>query len=173
MAVDLVEFGRTTAGALRQALAVALCAIAGVVWLLWRNLGDTLVVILPLLLGSLLTGAAMALFGLDFNFANVLVIPLLLGMGVDTGIHLMHRWKSAAAGEDLLETVTARAAFFSAATTIASFGNLALSAHRGVRSLGLLLVIAMCLTLLANLVFLPALLARRRRGAGGVPEGDG
>jgi hopanoid biosynthesis associated RND transporter like protein HpnN len=163
MAVDLVEFARTTVLALREALVVALLAIAAIVWLLWRSLGDTLFVMLPLLFASLLTGAAMALLGMPFNFANVLVIPLLLGIGVDTGIHLMHRSKTAAPGEDLLETVTARAAYYSAATTIASFGNLALSAHRGIRSLGILLVVAMGMTLFANLVFLPALLAVRAR----------
>ena len=166
MAVDLVQFARTTVDALRQALVVALLTIAAIVWLLWRSLTDTLIVILPLLLGSLLTLAAMALLGLSFNFANVIVIPLLLGIGVDTGIHLMHRSKSAARDEDLLETVTARAAFYSAATTIVSFGNLALSGHRGIRSLGVLLVLSMCIMLLSNLVFLPALLAvRARRGA--------
>jgi hopanoid biosynthesis associated RND transporter like protein HpnN len=163
MAVDLVEFGRTTVDALRQALVIALIAIAAIVWLLWRSLTDTLIVIVPLLLGSLLTLAAMGLLGLSFNFANVVVIPLLLGIGVDTGIHLMHRSKTAASGEDLLETVTARAAFYSAATTIISFGNLALSSHRGIRSLGILLVVSMCITLLSNLVFLPALLAARAK----------
>jgi hypothetical protein len=165
MAVDLVEFARTTVDALRQALLLALVAIALIVWLLWRNLTDTLIVIVPLLLGSLLTLAAMALLGLSFNFANVIVIPLLLGIGVDTGIHLMHRSKSAAIEEDLLETVTARAAFYSAATTIVSFGNLALSGHRGIRSLGVLLVVSMCIMMLSNLVFLPALLAVRARRA--------
>ena len=167
MAVDLVEFARTTVDALRQALVVALLAIAGIVWLLWRNLSDTLIVILPLLLGALLTLAAMVLLGLSFNFANVVVIPLLLGIGVDTGIHLMHRSKSAASGEELLETVTARAAFYSAATTIVSFGNLALSSHRGIRSLGILLVVSMCITLFSNLVFLPALLSARAGRAAG------
>lgn len=174
MAVDLVEFARTTAAALRQALLVALLAIAIIVWLLWRNLGDTLFVLLPLLLGALLTLGAMALFGLSFNFANIVVIPLLLGIGVDTGIHLMHRSKTVTSGDELLATVTARAAFFSAATTIVSFGNLAISGHRGIRSLGVLLVLSMCIMLLANLVFLPALLAVRARRAGGrvppVPE---
>jgi hopanoid biosynthesis associated RND transporter like protein HpnN len=173
MAVDLVQFARTTAGALRQAFSAALLAILAIVWLLWRNLADTALVVIPLLLGSLLSAGAMAALGLSFNFANVLVIPLLLGVGVDTGIHLMHRSKSAAVGQDLLETVTARAAFYSAATTVASFGNLALSAHRGIRSLGIVLVVAMLFTLLANLVFLPALLSLRERralargGAGG------
>jgi hypothetical protein len=165
MAVDLVEFARTTVDALREALLTALLAIAAIVWLMWRSLTDTALVILPLLLGALLTAGAMVLLGLDFNFANVLVIPLLLGIGVDTGIHLIHRAQRAHAGEDLLETVAARAAFFSAATTMASFGNLALSGHRGIRSLGVLLVVAMLVTLLANLVFLPAVLAVRERRA--------
>jgi hopanoid biosynthesis associated RND transporter like protein HpnN len=161
MATDLVEFARTTVDALREALVIALLAIAAIVWLLWRSLSDTVILTLPLLLGALLTLAAMGALGLSFNFANVVVIPLLLGIGVDTGIHLLHRSKSAPSDEELLETVTARAAFYSAAATIVSFGNLALSSHRGIRSLGILLVVSMCITLLSNLVFLPALLAAR------------
>jgi hypothetical protein len=83
-------------------------------------------------------------------------------MGVDSGIHLVHRARTEElASNSLLETTTARAVLFSALTTVVSFGSLSFSSHRGMASLGQLLVIGMLLMLFANLVVLPALLTRR------------
>jgi predicted RND superfamily exporter protein len=88
----------------------------------------------------------------------------MLGIGVDSGIHLVHRAETLARGgrrHDLLASTTARAVFYSALTTTVSFGTLALSSHRGVSSLGVVLSIGMTLTVISNLVVLPALLALR------------
>ena len=107
----------------------------------------------------------MATFGIDFNFVNIVVIPLLLGIGVDSGIHLVHRAEALArtdSQEKLLSSTTARAVFYSALTTTVSFGTLALSSHRGVASLGTVLTIGMTLTVISNLVVLPALIAFQR-----------
>lgn len=163
--VNVLEFGRATVRSFREAFALAFAAIALFVWSVWRRLAETLLVLAPLVLCSLWTLGAMAALGMDFNFANVVVLPLLLGMGVDSGIHLVAL--SSRVGPDaatLLDSTTARAVFYSAATTIVSFGNLAFSAHRGVASMGLLLVCGMVLMLLGNLVVLPALIALRARG---------
>jgi predicted RND superfamily exporter protein len=109
---------------------------------------------------------------ISFNFGTVIVLPLLLGIGVDSGIHLVQRANSLGADSmALMESTTARAVFFSALTTVASFGSLAISDHEGVSSLGELLVVGMILTLLANLVVLPSLFIlvakrRARRGLG-------
>jgi hopanoid biosynthesis associated RND transporter like protein HpnN len=162
VAVNLVEFGRATTRSLRQALFTAFLAIAVLLWLLWRRLTEMTLVLAPVLLAAVLTGASMVLLDIPFNFTNVVVLPLLLGIGVDSGIHLVHRSRSVGAGS-LLETPTARAVFFSALTTIASFGSLALSGHRGVASLGTLLVCGMVITLACNLLVLPALIALRAR----------
>ena len=114
------------------------------------------------MLSTVLTVAAMAALGIDFNFANVIVLPLLFGVGVDSGIHLVHRSKMRhSRTELLLETTTARAVFYSALTTIVSFGTLAFSTHRGVASLGVLLTVGMLLTVVCNLIVLPALIDRR------------
>jgi hypothetical protein len=87
---------------------------------------------------------------------------VLLGIGVDSGIHLVHRWRHADhAGDALLHTSTARGVIQSTLTTIASFGALALSIHPGLSSLGTLLTIGLTLILVANLVLIPALLANR------------
>ena len=116
-----------------------------------------------------------AITGAPLNFFNVVVVPLLLGAGVDSGIHLVHRHRVAIeAGErvsperELLTTSTAQAVFFSALTTMGSFGSLAFSNHMGLSSLGTLLMIGVTWTLLANLVVLPALIAGR--GGGPAPR---
>ena len=158
-AVNLVEFGRETARALREALLTAIVAVALLVWLLWRRAGDALCALAPLAMGGALTFGGMGILGLTFNFANAIVLPLLLGIGVDSGIHIVHRWR-AGVGAD---PTASRAVVYSALTTIASFGSLAFSSHRGIASLGLLLVVGMALVLACNLVFLPALLALRRQ----------
>ena len=174
MAVDVVEFSRVTVQSLEEALASALAVISLLLLALWRRIGDTVLVMLPLLLAGVLTVATVTVCGLSFNFANVIVLPLLLGIGVDSGIHLVHRARSAGArGADLLSETTARAVFYSALTTIASFGSLALSSHRGVASLGSLLVIGIAFTLVANLIVLPALLAVAPAGEKASSGGDG
>jgi hopanoid biosynthesis associated RND transporter like protein HpnN len=160
IAINLVEFGEATARSFRQALLSAALAISTLLFLLWRRPKDVGLVLAPLALGSMLTCASMALLGMSFNFANVLVLPLLFGIGVDSGIHLVHRARhdSANQGGSLVESATAGAVFYSAMTTTLSFGTLALSGHEGMRTLGVMLTIGMFWTVVANLVFLPALL---------------
>jgi predicted RND superfamily exporter protein len=168
-AVSILEWARATVSSVREALALAVTAVALVVFLLWRRIGDVALVMAPLLLASLLTGATVVLIDLPVNFVNIVVMPLLLGIGVDSGIHLVHRHRTAQqadpdsrAGEDLLSTSTAQAVFFSALTTMASFGSLALASHRGIASLGIYLLIGVTYMLLCNLVLLPALIDGRR-----------
>jgi predicted RND superfamily exporter protein len=163
LSVNVVEFARATVRSVRQALISAILSIAVLLWLLWRRATEMLLVLAPLLLGAALTCASMALIGIAFNFANVIVIPLLLGIGVDSGIHMVHRADVGPEGEGgLLGTTTARAIFFSAATTVTSFGALAFSSHRGIASLGAVLVIGLAFTLLCTLVVLPALIEWRQ-----------
>jgi predicted RND superfamily exporter protein len=99
---------------------------------------------------------------LPLSFFNVVVIPLLLGAGVDSGIHLVERARGHSGSVAILGSTTARAVFFSALTTITSFGTLAFSSHLGLSGLGELLTVGMTLTVLCNLVVLPALLEGRR-----------
>ena len=163
MAANIIGFSRATARSLREALVLSFLAVAAVLWLLWRRPAEIGLALGPLALGAVLTGATAVAFGIPFNFVNVIVIPLLLGMGVDSGIHLVHRGVHLASERaqpeaGLASTVTARAVFYSAITTTMSFGSLAFSAHRGLASLGTLLVIGMVLTLACNLLVLPALI---------------
>ncbi len=161
VAVNLLEFGRATSQSLREALSLAFVAITILLLALWRRVVAAALVLAPLLLGAVITGGLMVAIGMPFNFVNVVVLPLLVGIGVDSGIHLVHAAENGGPTTGLLESVTARAVFFSAVTTIASFGSLSFSSHRGIASMGVLLVCGMLIILACNLVVLPALLQLR------------
>lgn len=158
-AVMIVESARAIEGAMVRALGYAFLAIALLLLLLWRSVTDTLLALTPLVFASLMTAAVAVLIGLPFNFADVIVLPLLLGIGVDSGVHLVHRFRhERSAPANVLHTSTARAVLFSAATTLASFGTLGFSTHLGIASLGRLLALGVGIMLVANLIVLPALL---------------
>jgi hopanoid biosynthesis associated RND transporter like protein HpnN len=170
-AAEIVSSGQTVVAALRQALLSALAAVTLLMLLLWRRFTDTALVLIPLALASSLTVAAAVLLGIPFNFADVIVLPLLLGIGVDSAIHLVHRARVSGEGvSNLLATSTARAVAFSALTTIASFGSLGLATHRGLATLGQLLTLGVGFTLACNLLVLPALIALHPRRPGGLRE---
>ncbi len=161
-AVSLLETARAIVRSLQQALVAAAIVVSLLLWVLWRRLWDTLLVMVPLALAAALTGASSVLMAQPFNFVNVVVLPLLLGIGGDSGIHLVHRHRmSALGGEAILRTSTARAILFSALTTVGSFGTLTFSSHTGMSSLGQLLTVGIVCTLVCNLIVLPALLTLR------------
>ena len=164
-ASEIIGAGRTVVDALQQALLSAFVAVTLLVFALWRRLTDTALVLIPLTLATAFTVATAVLLAIPFNYADVIVLPLLLGIGVDSGIHLVHRARvSGDASINLLGTSTARAVAYSSLTTIASFGTMGLATHRGLATLGQLLTIGVGFTLLCNLVVLPALIALRWRG---------
>ncbi len=154
--------GDAAVQAFQQAFVTALVLIFLLLLLLMRNIRDTLLVLTPLILAGLFTAAAAVLFNIPFNFANIIALPLLLGIGVDNGIHMVSRARhSHASSKNLLQTSTARAVILSALTTVGSFGNLAYSSHPGTASMGQLLTLGVFLTMVCTLVILPVLLARR------------
>jgi hopanoid biosynthesis associated RND transporter like protein HpnN len=167
-AVWLVEWGRVTWRAMLSALFGGIAIMLLFLVLLWHSIWDPLLAFFPLLLAALLTCATLALLGQPFNFANVIVLPMLIGMGVDNGVHLVHRHRTNPDEEDVLATSTARAVFYAAVTTILSFGSLAFASHGGMAAIGTLLTIGVAWTLVCYVVVLPAVLAwddRRRRHA--------
>ena len=159
--MNMVAFAEATHSSFREALVAAIGLITLFLFMLWRRSVPVALVLAPLLLSNLLTIGVMSATGIAFNFVNVVVVPLLLGIGVDSGIHLVHRADTLArSGDgDLLSSTTARAVFYSALTTTLSFGTLALSSHQGVASLGVVLSFGMIFTIFSNLVVLPCLLA--------------
>ena len=163
MAPNVIGFARATIDSFEQALTLALVSIAILLVLLWQRVREPLLVLAPLLLGAGGTVAIMAAADIPFNFGNVLVIPLLLGAGVDSGIHLVQRGalrRQTGQQIALLSSTTARAVLYSATTTIVSFGALAFSSHVAMSSLGKMLTIGMLCMLVSNLVVLPALIDR-------------
>jgi len=162
-AVSYLEAARSVVGSFQQALISAFVVIAALLWGMWRRVDDTLRVLATLLLAALLTAAASVVLGIPFNFADVIVVPLLLGIGVDSAIHLVHRYRSEPERfAALWRTGTVRAVVVSGLTTVASFGTLGLQSHRGMASMGQLLTVGVTLMLLCNLLVLPALLAAGR-----------
>ncbi len=156
--VVILGAGDAVTRAMYQAMLTAFAAIMLLLLVVLRSIKDTLLVLAPLSLAAVLTVASAVMLDLAFNFANVIVLPLLLGLGVASGIHLVMRARGEAAGVLLSETSTPRAVMFSALTTVGSFGSLALSGHRGTASMGELLTIAIAFTLVCTLVVLPALM---------------
>lgn len=164
-AIGLVEGGRAVTKAMVQAGIIAMVGLVLLLALVLRNLTDMLYVLLPVLLAGLLTVASTTLIGEPLNFANVIALPLLFGLGVASGTHFVMRAREEVPGTDLFRTSTPRASVFSTLTTIFSFASLAVSNHEGIRSMGILLAVAILWTLAATLILLPALIElRHRRG---------
>jgi len=164
-AFEIVESGRSVVRSLQQALLLALVAITAILLVLsGGRVTETALVLTPLGLAAVFTAATAVLLDIPFNFADVIVLPLLLGMGVDSGIHLVHRARrTGELGIALLGTSTARAVAFSGINTIASFGTLALATHRGLATLGQMLTLGVAFSLLTTLIVLPALIPQRWR----------
>lgn len=151
--------GRTVVFAFVQAFSYAVIGITLLLLVLLRSIADSLRVLVPLAWVALLVAAATLVLGIPFNFANIIALPLLFGVGVDNGIHVVYRMRQAPPDSGLLLTTsTARGVFFSGLTTIAGFGALAFSHHAGTASMGQLLAIGMLVTLVSTLIVLPALL---------------
>ena len=157
-AVAMVAWAQLAIHSMEQALATALLTMAALLWIVWRRWSDVLLAVAPMGLAALYTAGVMGATGLDLNMANIIVVPLLLGIGADSGIHLIHRWRHEPNGTPLLETSAARAIVFSGLTTISSFASLGLASHLGMATLGRLLTLGLLMTLLAYVVVLPALL---------------
>ena len=154
---------------------VALGVIALGLIVVLRRLLDVALILGPILLAASLTFGVAVATGLTFNFANVIVVPLLIGLGVSSAVHLVVRARRDRTAV-VMRSSTPRAVLFSALTTIASFASLALSSHWGQASMGLLLLIAMSANLLCFLVVLPALLSavetrRDRKTPAAPPQG--
>ena len=158
--VTILEAGDAVVRAFVQAGLWSFAAITILAFALLRRWRDILFIYVPLFLAAILTAGISVLFDMPFNFANVIVLPLLFGLGIASGIHLVLRERSAASTLGVSETSTPRAVFFSTLTTIASFGTVALSDHPGTASMGILLTVSILLTLICSLTVLPLLLER-------------
>ncbi len=158
MPITIYESSGLVINAFITAAILAAITITILLWLTLRRMGDVIRTLAPLFIAALWTLGLSGLIGMELNFANIIGLPLLLGLGVTFPIYLVHSWRH---GEDnLLAAPVTRAVLFSALTTLASFGSLALSSHPGTSQLGVLLSIALGLMLVSTFIFLPALLGK-------------
>ncbi|GAB1715614.1 MAG: RND transporter [Nitrobacter sp.] len=158
--VSILKSGDTIVKAFIEAGLWALISISILLWLALRRITDVLLTLVPLLVAGAVTLEICVVIGLPLNFANIVALPLLLGVGVAFKIYYVTAWRSGRT--NLLQSSLTRAIFFSALTTATAFGSLWLSSHPGTASMGKLLALSLVTTLAAVLLFQPALMGRPR-----------
>jgi uncharacterized protein len=176
---SIVGAGEAVRSAFIEAIIYTVVAVASVIATLRRSLSDVLLVLAPLAVASIWTVAASAALDLPFNFANVIVLPLLIGLGVAASVHIVLRARELvsdlAATErgatGVLDTSTPLAVLIAQLNTVAAFATLAVSHHRGLYSMGVLLGLSIFFVLIACLIVLPAFMITIGVGGGsrGVP----
>ena len=158
--ISILESGDTIIKAFFEAGLWALISIFILLWLTLRRVGDVLLTIIPLLVAAVVTLELVVAFGMQLNFANIIALPLLLGIGVAFKIYYMMSWR--AGYGQVLQSPLTRAVFFSALTTGTAFGSLWLSNHPGTSSMGKLLALSLVCTLAAAVLFQPILMGPPR-----------
>ncbi|MGF6431885.1 MULTISPECIES: MMPL family transporter [Bradyrhizobium] len=158
--VSILKSGDVIVKAFIHAGILALVTIGLLLWLTLRRVVDVLMTLVPLLVAGIVTLEICVLIGLPLNFANIVALPLLLGVGVAFKIYYVTAWRQGRT--NLLQSSLTRAIFFSALTTATAFGSLWLSSHPGTASMGKLLALSLVTTLAAVLLFQPALMGKPR-----------
>jgi hopanoid biosynthesis associated RND transporter like protein HpnN len=158
--IAILEAGHTVTTAFMQAGTTAIVSIAILLWITLRRIGDVLLTLIPLLVALVVTLEICVLIGLKLNFANIIALPLLLGVGVAFKIYYIMAWRAGQTA--LLESSLTRAVIFSALTTATAFGSLWLSSHPGTSSMGKLLALTLVVTLVAAVLFQPLLMGPPR-----------
>ncbi len=158
--VSILKSGETIVKAFIHAGLWALVVISLLLWLTLRRMTDVLLTLVPLLVAGAVTLEICVIIGMPLNFANIVALPLLLGVGVAFKIYYVTAWRTGRT--NLLQSSLTRAIFFSAMTTATAFGSLWLSSHPGTASMGKLLALSLVTTLAAVLLFQPALMGKPR-----------
>ena len=158
--ISILDAGDTIVRAFIEAGLWAMLSIGILLWLVLRRIGDVLLTLIPLMTAGVVTLELCVLIGLPLNFANIIALPLLLGVGVAFKIYYIMAWR--AGQTNLLQTSLTRAVFFSALTTATAFGSLWFSSHPGTASMGKLLALSLMCTLAAAVLFQPVLMGKPR-----------
>ena len=161
--ISILESGRTVVRAFFEAGFWALGSITILLWIVLRRFGDVLLTLIPLVLAGIVTMELMVIFGMKLNFANIIALPLLLGLGVAFKIYYIMAWRAGQTG--LLQSSLTRAVMYSACTTATAFGSLWLSSHPGTSSMGKLMALALVTTMAAAVLFQPVLMGPPRERA--------
>jgi uncharacterized protein len=160
-AVSYLESGRSVVRAFIEAGIGALISIAILLWIALRRLGDVLLTLVPLIVAGVVTLELCVILGLPLNFANIIALPLLLGVGVAFKIYYIMAWRAGKTA--LLQSTLTRAVIFSAMTTATAFGSLWLSNHPGTSSMGKLMALSLLCTMVAAVFFQPLLMGPPRQ----------
>ncbi len=159
--ISILEARQTVVTAFLIAGACALISITILLWITLRRIGDVLLTLVPLLVAGVVTLEICVLIGMPLNFANIIALPLLLGVGVAFKIYYIMAWREGQT--NLLQSVLTRAVTFSACTTATAFGSLYFSSHPGTSSMGKLLFISLMTTMAAAALFQPILMGKPRQ----------
>ena len=155
--VQLYEYETLLKNSYVQAAWYSLAAIAVLVFFHFRTFGSVILSLLPVGIGTLWLAGLMGWFGIPFNLANIMTLPLVIGIGVTNGIHILNRFAEERT-PNILARSTGKAVLVSGLTAIAGFGSLILAKHRGIHSLGCVMATGIATCMIAGLTFLPALL---------------
>ena len=150
--------GELVMDAFTLAISIAVTLIFIILLITLRSIVDTLLVFIPLSMTALLTLAVSVVIDLPLNMANIVVIPLIFGLGIDNGIHMVQRFRHSHTVEELVKSSTPKAVFLSNLTTLSTFSTLLVSSHQGIYSIGVLLAVGISGLMLLTLISLPALL---------------
>ena len=159
--IAVQKAGDTVTGAFLEAAILSFAAITLLLFCILRKVQDVVYTMTPIILTAALTLGTCVVINQPLNYANIIAFPLLFGIGVAFHIYFIMAWRSG--GSHLLESSLARAVFFSAMTTATGFGSLWASSHPGTASMGKILMISLVWTLVAALIFQPALMGEPRK----------
>ncbi len=155
--VQLYEYESLLKNSYTTAAWYSLIAIALMVFIHFRSFVAVILALLPVAIGTIWLIGWMGLFGIEFNLANIMILPLVIGIGVTNGIQILNRYVEERT-PGILSRSTGKAVLVSGLTAIAGFGSLLLAKHRGIHSLGQVMAMGIALCMIAALTFLPALL---------------
>jgi predicted RND superfamily exporter protein len=160
-AISLNESAKTVTTAFFEAGSIALAAIAALLFIALRRLSDVLLTLIPLLIAGAVTLEICALTDIKNNFANIIALPLLLGVVVAFKIYYIMAWRNGKTG--LLQSNLTRAVVFSGMTNAVAFGSMSSSNYPGTSSMGKMMALALLCTMSAAVLFQPVLMGRPRR----------
>ena len=160
--VQLLEYETLLKNSYVQAAWYSLAAIALMVLFHFRSFSAVILSLLPVAIGTVWLAGLMGYFGVPVNLANIMTLPLVIGIGVTNGIHILNRYAEEGT-PGIFARSTGKAVLVSGLTAIAGFGSLILAQHRGIHSLGVIMAVGIATCMIAALTFLPALLNLRGR----------
>jgi predicted RND superfamily exporter protein len=170
-AIGSTEWGQTIVTAFAEAAGLALVSIALLLWIVLRRVTDVLVTLIPLLVAAIVTLEICGLAKFQLNYANIIALPVLLGIGVAFKIYYVTAWRRGQS--KFLQSVLTHAVFYSTLLTATAFGSLWLSNQPGISSMGKLLALSLACTLTSAALFQPALMGEPRHPAPDGADGKG